>query len=43
MLFVVFAGYALLGPVEKLFWLVARAVGRKGAGKTELPLPEPKL
>lgn len=42
MLFVVFAGYALLGPVERMFWLVARAVGKKGAGKGELPSLEPK-
>jgi CDP-diacylglycerol--serine O-phosphatidyltransferase len=42
MLFVVFAGYALLGPVERMFWLIARAVGKKGAGKTEFPSPEPK-
>jgi CDP-diacylglycerol--serine O-phosphatidyltransferase len=37
MLFVIFTGYALMGPVERLFWLVARAVGKKGAGKVELP------
>jgi CDP-diacylglycerol--serine O-phosphatidyltransferase len=43
MLFVVFAGYALMGPVEKMFWLLARAVGKKTPGKTELPSPEPKL
>lgn len=43
MLFVVFAGYALLGPVEKIFWLLARAMGKKAPGKTELPSPEPKL
>jgi CDP-diacylglycerol--serine O-phosphatidyltransferase len=42
MLFVIFAGYALLGPVERMFWLVARAVGKKGAGKGELPSLEPK-
>jgi len=42
MLFVIFAGYALMGPVERMFWLVARAVGKKGTGKTELPSLEPK-
>jgi CDP-diacylglycerol--serine O-phosphatidyltransferase len=42
MLFVMFAGYALMGPVERMFWLVARAVGKKGAGKVDLPPFEPK-
>lgn len=42
MLFVIFAGYALLGPLERIFWLFARAVGKKGAGRTELPSLEPK-
>ena len=42
MLFVIFAGYALMGPVERMFWLVAQAVGRKGLEKTEVPSPEPK-
>lgn len=37
MVFVVFAGYALLGPVERIFWMCAKAVGKKGAGKTEPP------
>jgi CDP-diacylglycerol--serine O-phosphatidyltransferase len=35
MLFVVFASYAMLGPVERLFWLTARAFGKKGAGKSD--------
>ncbi len=43
MLFVVFAGYALMGPVEKVFWLFARALGKKTSGKTELASPEAKL
>ncbi|MDH5639691.1 MAG: CDP-diacylglycerol--serine O-phosphatidyltransferase [Nitrospira sp.] len=43
MLFVVFGGYALMGPVEKIFWLLARAMGTKTTTKTELPSPEPKL
>lgn len=42
MLFVIFTGYALMGPVERMFWLVARAVGKKGAGKVELPPLESK-
>jgi CDP-diacylglycerol---serine O-phosphatidyltransferase len=42
MLFVIFAGYALMGPVERMFWLVAQAVGKKAPGKTEVPSPEPK-
>lgn len=37
MLFVIFAGYALMGPVEKVFWLVAPAAGKKSIGKTEPP------
>ncbi|MDH5667047.1 MAG: CDP-diacylglycerol--serine O-phosphatidyltransferase [Nitrospira sp.] len=43
MLFVVFAGYALMGPVEKIFWLLARVMGKKTAGKTELAPPEAKV
>ena len=43
MLFVVFSGYAMMGPVEKMFSLVVRVVGKKGAVKTELTSPEPKL
>ena len=42
MLFVIFAGYAMMGPVERAFWLVARAVGKKGAGKMEPPPLESK-
>ena len=37
MLFVIFSGYAMMGPVERAFWLVARAVGKKGTGKIESP------
>jgi len=43
MLFVVFAGYASMGPAEKMFWVVARAMGKKGPGKVEMPSLEPKL
>ncbi len=42
MLFVIFSGYAMMGPVERAFWLVARAVGKKGAGKMEPPPLESK-
>ena len=42
MLFIIFAGYALMGPVERMVWLVARAVGKKAAGKAELPPLESK-
>ena len=43
MLFVVFASYAMLGPVERLFWLAARGFGKKGAGKMDSPPVESKL
>jgi CDP-diacylglycerol---serine O-phosphatidyltransferase len=42
MLFVIFAGYALMGPSERMFWLVARAVGSKGAGRMDMPTQESK-
>jgi CDP-diacylglycerol--serine O-phosphatidyltransferase len=42
MLFIIFAGYALMGPVERMVWLVARAVGKKAAGKADLPPLESK-
>jgi CDP-diacylglycerol--serine O-phosphatidyltransferase len=37
MLFVIFAGYASMGPVEKVFSLIAPAAGKKGTGKVEPP------
>lgn len=43
MLFVVFASYAMLGPVERLFWLAARGFGKKSVGKVETPPVESKL
>ncbi|ALA57292.1 CDP-diacylglycerol--serine O-phosphatidyltransferase [Nitrospira moscoviensis] len=43
MLFVVFASYALLGPVERVFWLTVRAFGKKGVGKAEPPPVESKV
>ncbi|MCP9454750.1 MAG: CDP-diacylglycerol--serine O-phosphatidyltransferase [Nitrospira sp.] len=42
MLFVVFAGYALLGPVEKLAGVMMRSAGKRPSTKTELPMPEAK-
>ena len=42
MLFVIFGGYALLGPAERLFWLSARVVGKKNVGKQEVPPLESK-
>jgi len=42
MLFVVFASYALMGPAERLFWIVAKTVGKKPLHKSDLPVIEPK-
>jgi len=42
MLFVVFAGYALMGPTERVFWLVAKAMGKKPLLKSDQPVIEPK-
>lgn len=42
MLFVVFAGYAMMGPTERVFWLAARAMGKKPLPKPEQPVIEPK-
>ncbi len=42
MLFAIFAGYALLGPVERVFWLVAPVIGKKGIAKVDPSLVEPK-
>lgn len=42
MLFVVFAGYALMGPTERIFWLVAKAMGKKPLLKADPPMVEPK-
>jgi CDP-diacylglycerol--serine O-phosphatidyltransferase len=43
MVFVVFVGYALLGPVERLFWAGAKAVGKKPVSRPEPPPIEAKL
>jgi CDP-diacylglycerol---serine O-phosphatidyltransferase len=37
MLFVVFAGYALMGPVEKIVGLLVPASRKRGIGKVDLP------
>jgi CDP-diacylglycerol--serine O-phosphatidyltransferase len=42
MLFVVFSGYALMGPTERVFWLVAKTVGKKPLPKSDQPVIEPK-
>ena len=42
MLFVVFSGYALMGPTERVFWLVARATGKKALLKSDQPVIEPR-
>lgn len=42
MLFAIFAGYALMGPVEKVYWLMAPVTGKKGLGKTEPETMESK-
>ncbi|MCP9451452.1 MAG: CDP-diacylglycerol--serine O-phosphatidyltransferase [Nitrospira sp.] len=43
MLFVVFAGYALLGPAEKLAGFVTRSAAKRASAKTEIPMPETKV
>jgi len=43
MLFVVFTSYAALGPVERIVWLVVRAVGKKPTGRVESSSVESKL
>jgi len=42
MLFVVFSGYALMGPTERVFWLVAKTVGKKPLPKSDQPVIETK-
>jgi CDP-diacylglycerol--serine O-phosphatidyltransferase len=43
MLFVIFAGYALLGPVERLIGLVAKVIGKRATGRAEQSMSEPKF
>lgn len=40
MLFVIFAGYALLGPVERIIGMVAKAAGKQSQPKREQPAVE---
>jgi hypothetical protein len=43
MLFVTFAGYALLGPVERLVGLVAKVIGKRPTARAEHSIIEPKF
>jgi hypothetical protein len=40
MLFVIFAGYALLGPIERVIGMLAKLAGKP---KREQPISEPKF
>jgi hypothetical protein len=40
MLFVIFAGYALLGPVERLIGMMGKLAGKP---KKEQPVSEPRF
>jgi CDP-diacylglycerol---serine O-phosphatidyltransferase len=43
MLFVIFAGYALLGPVERVVGLVSKMIGKRPSTKAEQTISEPKF
>jgi len=43
MLFVIFAGYALLGPAERLVGLFSKVTGKRPLPKTEQPVNESKV
>ena len=43
MLFVIFTGYALLGPAERLVGLLAKMAGKRPATKTEQSVIESKF
>jgi len=43
MLFVLFAGYALLGPAERLVGLFPKVAGKRPLPKTEQPVNESKV
>lgn len=43
MLFVIFSGYAMLGPVERLIGMVGKLAGKQAHSKRELPAAEQKL
>jgi CDP-diacylglycerol--serine O-phosphatidyltransferase len=42
MLFVMFVGYALLGPVERMIWLLAKLAGKQPQSKREQPVADQK-
>jgi len=42
MLFVMFVGYALLGPVERMIWLLAKLAGKQPQSKREQPAVDQK-
>ncbi|HET9575967.1 MAG TPA: CDP-diacylglycerol--serine O-phosphatidyltransferase [Nitrospira sp.] len=42
MLFVMFVGYALLGPVERMIWLLAKLAGKQPQPKREQPAVDQK-
>jgi CDP-diacylglycerol--serine O-phosphatidyltransferase len=43
MLFVIFAGYALLGPAERLIQLLSKMAGKRPTPKTEQSVKESKF
>jgi CDP-diacylglycerol--serine O-phosphatidyltransferase len=43
MLFVMFAGYALLGPIERMVAMVGRVAGKQARVKRDVPVTEQKL
>ncbi|MEO8339436.1 MAG: hypothetical protein ABI604_06895, partial [Nitrospirota bacterium] len=43
MLFVIFAGYALLGPVERLVALLSKVAGKRPSSKTDQSVTESKV
>jgi CDP-diacylglycerol--serine O-phosphatidyltransferase len=43
MLFVIFAGYALLGPAERLVGLLVKTAGKRPSTKTEQSVTESKF
>ena len=43
MLFVIFTGYALLGPVERVIGMLGKFAGKQAQSKRDVPVAEPKL
>jgi hypothetical protein len=43
MLFIIFSGYALLGPAERLIGLLAKVAGKRPSTKTEQSVTESKF